>query len=166
MADPGIKKAVFAQEDLPDINVFLEGYLVRYRIASEDRNRSSHWSPLFLVKPDYTYVSGETSIGKSADHINLIWDPVQVYKNDNLIRNALEYDIWLRWDKGDGGDWVYATRVEGTSSIFIIPSTYFINGVDQQLKPNTLTAEIFLKGRPITREKDLLKAYTVGPETV
>lgn len=166
MADPGIKKVIYRQEDLPDINVDLEGYLVRYRIISDDRNRTSHWSPLFLVKPEYTYVAGLTSIGKSADHVNLIWDPVQVYKENNFIRNAVEYDIWLRWDKEDGGDWAYAERVEGTSSVFIIPNTYYINGVDQGTKPNSLTAEIFLKGTPITRDKDLLKVYTIGPETV
>jgi len=166
MADQGIRKAVYRQEDLPEINVDLEGYLVRYRIASEDRNRTSHWSPTFLVKPDYSYVSGSTSIGKSADHVNIIWDPVQVYKDDNLIKNAVEYDVWLKWDKGNGGDWAYAERVEGTSSIFIIPSTYFINGVDQEEKPNSLTVEIFLRGTPIKRDKDLLKVYTIGPETI
>ena len=166
MADAGIRKIIYRQEDLPEINVDLEGYLVRYRIISDDRNRTSHWSPLFLVKPEYTYTSGLTSIGKSADHVNLIWDPVQIYKDNNFIRNAVEYDIWLRWDKEDGGDWVYAERVEGTSSIFIIPNTYFINGVDQGTKPNSLTAEIFLSGTPIRRDKDLLKVYTIGPETV
>lgn len=166
MADAGIRKIIYRQEDLPEINVDLEGYLVRYRVISDDRNRTSHWSPLFLVKPEYTYTSGLTSIGKSADHVNLIWDPVQIYKDNNFIRNAVEYDIWLRWDKEDGGDWVYAERVEGTSSIFIIPNTYFINGVDQGTKPNSLTAEIFLRGTPIKRDKDLLKVYTIGPETV
>lgn len=166
MATPGIKKAVFRQEDLPEINVELEGYLVRYRIVSEDRNRTSHWSPLFLVKPGYSYVTGSTSIGKSADHVNLIWDPVQIYKNENLINLVPEYDIWLRWDREDGGEWSYKERITSTSSVFIIPSTYFIEGVDQQLKPNKLTAEIFLKGTPVTRDKDLLKMYTVGPTTV
>jgi len=166
MADSVIRKAIYRQDALPEINVDLEGYLIRYRIISEDRNRTSHWSPLFLVKPNYNYVSGLTSIGKSADHVNVIWDPVQIYKDNNLIRNATEYDIWLRWDKEDGGDWIYSERVEGTSSIFIIPNTYFINGVDQGAKPNSLTVEIFLKGTPITRDKDLLKVYTIGPETV
>lgn len=168
MADAGIRKIIYRQEDLPDINVNLEGYLVRYRIISDDRNRTSHWSPLFLIKPEYTYTTGTTSIGKSADHVNLIWDPVKIYKDENFIANAIEYDIWLSWDKGEaeGGDWVYAGRVEGTSSIFIIPSTYYINGIDQGAKPNNLTAEIFLKGSPVTRDKDLLKVYTIGPETV
>jgi len=166
MADPGIKKARLNQDSLPDINVDLEGYLVRYRIISEDRNRLSHWSPIFLIKPGYTFVEGSTSIGKSADHVNLIWDPVQIYKDNNFIRNAVEYDIWLRWDREDGGDWLYAERLESTSSIFIIPNTYFINGVDQEKKPNSLTAEIFLRGTPITRDKDFLKVYTIGPETV
>lgn len=166
MADSGIKKIIYRQEDLPAINVNLEGYLVRYRIISDDRNRTSHWSPLFLVKPEYDYVSGSTSIIKTSESVTLIWDQVQIYKDNNLIQNAIEYDIWVRWDKTDGGDWSYATRVEATSTNFIIPNTYFINGVDQQARPNNLTVEIFLKGLPLTREKDLLKVYTIGPETV
>lgn len=166
MSDRGIKKAKILQADLPDIISNLEGYLVRYRIVSEDRNRSSHWSPIFLIKPEYTFVSGQTSIAKSSDHVNLIWDPVIIEKNNNFIKKAKEYDLWLRWDKGDSGDWVYEERIEGTSASIIIPETYFINGVDQLSKPNTLTVEIFLKGSPITRDAVFLKVYTIGPEVV
>lgn len=166
MADKGIRKASFLQQNLPDINVDLEGYLVRYRIVSEDRNRTSHWSPIFLLQPEYTFISGNTDLGKSANHINVIWDPVRIEKDGNFIRNAAEYDIWIRWDKGDNGDWIYEDRVEGNSSIYIIPDTYFIDGIDQESKPNKATIEIFLKGTPITRDTDFLKVYTIGPETV
>lgn len=166
MADKGIRKAVYPQDSLPDINVDLEGYLVRYRIVSEDRNRTSHWSPIFLVKPGYNFVTGNTDLSKVSNHINIIWDPVRIQKDGNDIRTAEEYDIWIRWDKEDGGDWVYEDRIEGNSGIFIIPDTYFINGVDQNSKPNSATIEIFLRGTPITREKDFLKVYTIGPTTV
>lgn len=166
MADAGIKKAAFLQENLPDINVDLEGYLVRYRILSEDRNRTSHWSPTFLVKPNYDFFSGNTDLSKVSNHINIIWDPVRIEKEGNYLRTAREYDIWIRWDKGDNGDWIYEERIEGNSAVFIIPDTYFVNGVDQNSKPNQATIEIFLKGTPITRDKDFLKVYTIGPEVV
>lgn len=167
MADRGIRKAAFLQENLPTINVDVEGYLVRYRIVSEDRNRASHWSPIFLIKPEYDFISGNTSLGtQSAEHINIIWDPVIIEKDGNVIRTAYEYDVWIKWDKGDGGDWKYEGRVDGNSSIYIIPDTYFINGIDQDAKPNTATIEIFLKGTPITRDKDLLKVYSIGPTAV
>jgi len=166
MADSGIKKAAFLQDSLPDINVDLEGYLVRYRIVSEDRNRTSHWSPIFLVKPNYDFFSGNTDLSKVSNHINIIWDPVRIEKDGNYLRIANEYDIWIKWDKGDGGDWIYEERVEGNSAVFIIPDTYFVGGVDQNSKPNQATIEIFLRGTPITRDKDFLKVYTIGPETV
>lgn len=166
MADSGIKKAKVLETNLPDIVSTVEGYLVRYRIVSEDRNRTSHWSPIVLVQPQYTYVPGTTSITKAADHVVLIWDPVTIEKDGNYIRKAHEYDIWLRWDKGDNGDWIYGERIDSNTATFIIPSTYFINGVDQLDKPNQLTVEIFLKGRPITRDASFLKVYTIGPETV
>lgn len=168
MADRGIKKARFLEKNLPDIISNLEGYLVRYRIISEDRNRTSHWSPVYLVKPGYEFVVGQTSLGKSSDHVNIIWDPVTIQKDGNFIRVANEYDIWLRWDKNEpeGGDWVYGERIISNSSTFIIPETYYVGGEDQLSKPNRLTVEIFLKGSPITREANFLKVYTIGPETV
>lgn len=166
MADAGIKKAKVLESSLPDIVSTLEGHLIRYRIVSEDKNRTSHWSPIILIQPEYDYVSGTTSLGKSADHVNVIWDPVVIEKNGNYIRNAKDYDVWLKWDKGDNGDWVYGERISGNSGIFIIPATYFVNKVDQGSKPNQLTVEIFLKGSPISRDSEFLKVYTIGPEAV
>ena len=57
MADRGIKKAVVLSGDLPEP---INGgqYLVRYRIVSEDRNRRSHWSPIY-------YVDSVSTIGES-----------------------------------------------------------------------------------------------------
>lgn len=57
MADKGIKKAVVLSGSLPEP---LDGgqYLVRYRIVSEDRNRRSHWSPIY-------YVDSVSTVGES-----------------------------------------------------------------------------------------------------
>lgn len=42
------KKVVILKKDLPPVNS--DGkYIVRYRIVSDDRNRTSHWSPTYSV---------------------------------------------------------------------------------------------------------------------
>ena len=56
MADAGIKKYRQSPANLPPISSVDEGYTIRYRIISEDRNRVSHWSPVYLVVPNFTYV--------------------------------------------------------------------------------------------------------------
>jgi len=166
VADANLKKATIPLASLPEISVPAEGYFVRSRVISEDRNRTSHWSQIFLLQPEYTFEPGQTSISKAANHVGLVWDPVKIFINNNFIRHALEYDIWLRWDRGDGGEWIYSGRIGGSPATFIIPATYFIDGVDEEKRPNQLTAEIFLKGRPIARTSDFLKVYTIGPEVV
>lgn len=52
MARSGIQKAEVVQSDLPSPVVLPDanlGYFVRYRIVSEDRNSTSHWSPIYMV---------------------------------------------------------------------------------------------------------------------
>lgn len=52
MARSGIQKAEIVQADLPPQVTLPDntsGYFVRYRIVSEDRNLSSHWSPIYIV---------------------------------------------------------------------------------------------------------------------
>ena len=45
MADAGIKKVIVQKKNLPSISGTNNKYIIRYRIVSEDRNRTSHWSP-------------------------------------------------------------------------------------------------------------------------
>jgi hypothetical protein len=59
MADIGIKKAVVLSDNLPESPTLPEEYLVRYRIVSEDRNRRSHWSPIYYLNKVFT--QGEES---------------------------------------------------------------------------------------------------------
>ena len=53
MANEIIKKIKIAQNDLPTINSITEKYDVRYRVISEDKNRTSHWSPSFTLDTQY-----------------------------------------------------------------------------------------------------------------
>jgi hypothetical protein len=166
MADLGIKKIRVRQEDLPSIDVNEQGYVLRYRIVSDDKNRVSQWSPINIIVPDYTYVSGDISFNKSGQVATFAWDSVSIQKNGNEIRKAHEFDIWVRWDRNDSGDWLYKQRIDGTSISFPIPDTYTIGGVVQGSAPNKASLEIYLKGNPITRDSNLLLVYEDGPHTV
>jgi len=169
MADV-IKKAVVLENNLPPVNVQTEGHSVRYRIVSEDRNRSSHWSPIYTVRPDYELATpGFLVVEKNESHILLIWNPVSLNKNGNFVKKASEYNVWLRWHKSDEGDWLFSERVEGTSLTVLPVDTYTINGVDQETQPNRLDVEIYLVGTPNVRSDDpnaFLKAYYKNDTTI
>ena len=166
MVDSGIKKSKVLKKDLPTINSLQEGYEVRYRVVSEDKNRTSHWSPITLVQPDYTFISGEIDFNKSGNIVTSIWDQVEIKKNSTLIEIASEYDIWVRFDRNDSGDWIYKQRVQGNIINIIIPTTYTINGVVQVDSPNKYSIEVYLKGTPISRDTSFLRVYQDGPHTV
>lgn len=166
MADLGIKKIRIRQENFPSIDVNEQGYILRYRIVSDDKNRVSQWSPINIIVPDYDYVSGSIEFHKAGNIASVAWDSVSIQKDGNEIRKAKEYDIWLMFDRNDGGDWIYKERIEGTSISFPIPNTYSIAGIVQGSPPNRVTIEIYVKGNPITRDSNLLLVYEDGPHTV
>lgn len=85
-----VKKAIVPKESLPPVDSETAGYVVRYRIISEDKNRTSHWSPTFVTNavPTET-VNGALSI--TASIITAVWD-------DELNRPA--YDIFVKFDSG------------------------------------------------------------------
>jgi hypothetical protein len=166
MADEVIKKVKINQDDLPTINSITEKYDVRYRIVSEDKNRTSHWSPIINIDPQYTYVSGNISIVSSAI-TTVAWDTVTVKIGNNVIRQAKDYDVWVKWSKAPGdGDWNYIQRVSGNSISLVHPSTFYINGIDQVDAPNRVTIEIYLKGQPTTRDSTNLLVYTPAIHTI
>jgi hypothetical protein len=161
-----IKKARIVEDRLPAINSITQGYEIRYRIVSEDKNRTSHWSPIFLVQPEFTYVSGSIDHIKNEGLNTVIWSPVQIKKDEFLIKEETVYDLWVRWDRNDGGDWSYNSRVIGTSIILLQPEEYLIDGVAQPSAPNRLSVEVYLKGSPVSRNTDFLRVYEGGPWTV
>ena len=170
MADV-IKKAVVLEPNLPPVNTQTEGYSVRYRIVSEDRNRSSHWSPIYNLQANYTLETfGLLVVEKNASHVLVIWNPVSIKKNGTLVKKATEYDVWLNWHRSDDdGDWLLFERVEGTSLTILPVDTYTINGVEQPSPPNRLDVEIYLVGSPPIRSDApdaFLKAYSKYDTTI
>ena len=166
MAEEVIKKVKVSQDILPTINSITERYDVRYRIISEDKNRTSHWSPIINIDPQYTYVSGNIFISSSG-LTTVAWDAVTIKIGDQVIRQAKDYDVWVKWSKAAGaGDFKYFERVSSNSITLVHPPTFYIDGVDQEQSPNRVTVEIYLKGEPITRDSTNLLVYSPAIHTI
>jgi hypothetical protein len=90
VATPGIKNVVVSSQDLPAVNSNNE-YIVRYRIVSDDKNRYSQWSPMFLVQGnDVTEVDADASV--SGRVISIVWsDP----------EPRAGYDVFVKFDSGN-----------------------------------------------------------------
>jgi hypothetical protein len=166
MANDIIKKIKIEQDNLPTISSLTEKYDVRYRIISEDKNRTSHWSPIVAIDPGYVYESGNISI-VSSGITTVAWDSVTVKIGAQTVRQAKDYDVWVKWSKAAGnGDWNYVQRISGNSINLVHPTTFYINGVDQASAPNRITVEVYLKGEPITRSSVNLLVYNPAMHTI
>jgi hypothetical protein len=166
MANEIIKKIKITQDSLPAINSITEKYDVRYRIVSEDKNRTSHWSPIINIDPQYIYVPGNITI-VSSGVTTVAWDTVTIKIGTTTIRQAKDYDVWVKWSRAAGlGDWNYVQRISGNSITLVHPTTFYIDGVNQALAPNRVTIEIYLKGEPITRDTTNLRVYNPAMHTI
>jgi hypothetical protein len=96
MADAGIKKVIVQKKNLPSISGIDNKYIVRYRIVSDDKNRTSHWSPQYKIgAPVISTVNHSIVVDSAANVIRLVWDQV---------KDISGYDIYVKWDSGD---WEY-----------------------------------------------------------
>jgi hypothetical protein len=127
MADV-VKKVIV--ENVP--KVYNSGYTIRYRIVSEDKNRTSHWSPMhtFERPPEVSIptipdsVDGEI-VFLSNRQISASWAET----NTNSI-----YEIFLKWDFEDN----YANDLVGWNYIRTVSSPTYSTLVPLN-PPNPLT---------------------------
>lgn len=54
MANETVKKVIIPLSELPAGSPIVDGYIVRFRIVSDDRNRRSHWSPAYVIYENQT----------------------------------------------------------------------------------------------------------------
>lgn len=132
MADTGIKIATIKKNDLPPVGV-LNNHLVRYRIVSEDKNRSSHWSPVYsVIANDPLDVAG--GIDVTANSITAVWG------DSDVLSDKEAYDVFAKFD--DGAYKYYGTTTShgfsflntGTSSVTVVIQ---IEGIVKEIN-NTL----------------------------
>lgn len=88
MADQGIKKIIVKKSSLPALDFDNVGYVFRYRVISEDKNRTSQWSPINIVlDSSIEPVSGALQISEAITTV--VW-------GDEL--NRPKYDIFVGFD--------------------------------------------------------------------
>lgn len=103
MSDITVKKVIIKKQDLPAFNGELQSYLVRYRVVSEDRNRTSHWSPRYKVNvepeinretvPPEAWIPHSVVPSENKQIINIVWTPPANLKPD--------FDLYVKWGADD-----------------------------------------------------------------
>ena len=96
-------------------------HIVRFRVISEDRNRISDWSPIFLFDsvgqiPSASVTYKLTETGSAPKLLTLVWTGDYVTYNRPLDANH-QHDIFVSWSLGP---YEYLGRQAGNS--FSIPA--------------------------------------------
>jgi hypothetical protein len=100
MPDVGIKRVIIPHSELPPLDSDTESYNVRYRIVSDDKNRTSHWSQINIIEVNpFSEVDGDLII--LSNTIQAVW-------GDENSRP--KYDVFVSFD---GNDFIY----HGTSAV-------------------------------------------------
>jgi len=158
-------KLTIGKENFQDVDAYTGNVYLRYRIVSEDKNRSSYWSPIFEIEPPVYYVQGllqlpGTIIGiKNTGYVTLAWDSVSIYDNENLSRlgELMSYDIWIQYGGNNmvnAGPWIYKERISTTSVSLVTPPTYSYidsNGISQTATTRQIKVEIHRNVNPVIR---------------
>jgi hypothetical protein len=102
VADSPIKKVIIKKEDLPAFDGANQAYTVRYRVVSEDKNRTSHWSPYYSVAKD-SPEQVACSVQVIENSVTMVWK-----QPTSVIR---QYDIYF---KLNNGSWQYIASSAST----------------------------------------------------
>ena len=84
------KKVIIEKKDLPPLSPNGE-YLIRYRIISEDKNRTSHWSPIYTLDATPYIDAVSSNIEVTPSDIILTWGDAN---------KASLYDIFISYKVG------------------------------------------------------------------
>jgi len=184
MATSGPRKAIVQESELPTLSFFKDGtngYRVRYRIASEDRNRFSHYSPIYTVRPNYKFQRPEArdldeiAINRpgNSPYLTVAWQKVSVLNRvtNNFIKTADLYDVWLRWDVDEANAvWVLADRVDGNQLGLVIPKSYTLATTPSPTviseEPTRLSVEIYIRANPASRNNSSFLVYKLDNENI
>jgi hypothetical protein len=140
-------KVIIKKEDLPPISVDDTGYNLRVRLISQDRNRSSFWTPLITIEvpavDSIQYVIKKESIGTKT--LNVIWDDTQ---------NNKEYDIYVKWYMSPGdvdATWIYKGSTFSNNYSLIDPDAHSYQVSVQTITyPKMYTSRYSLFTSPVT----------------
>jgi hypothetical protein len=155
------KKLIIPRESLPTINSSNNGYQVRFRITTEDKNRFSAWSQIFNVVSNliYDFNPSNINIARSGNRFTIVWDPVIVRTTEHVLSTLQEYDLWVQWSKGEiNAEWIYLERVMSNTKTIFLPSEYYlfdsVTGAKTLIEeePDRLYVEVYVPADPPIRE--------------
>lgn len=126
MADKNIKKVIIPPEKLLSANVeegaLVAKYLVRYRVISEDKTRTSAWSPKYAVEARTVQnIIGESvvpyTIFSNGDRLTLSWTTPDVLTSPT-------FDIYVSWseDNSTWDDYIFAGTASAESFTIAVES--------------------------------------------
>jgi hypothetical protein len=110
MASARVKKVIIPKGSLPAVGPNND-YLVRYRIVSEDKNRSSHWSHLWRL-PAQPVDEGSGGVEVRESMITITW------QDNPSSSDKKTYDILI---SVDGSDFEYIGSTQEHTYTFIKP---------------------------------------------
>lgn len=109
--DQGIKKVIIPKAELPAVFGPENKYVVRYRFVSEDKNRTSHWSPQYKISPLLIEsIQHSTTVSEDKNIITVVWEAVE---------GISQYDVFASWSEGA---WEYVATV-GTNTFVSLKRT-------------------------------------------
>lgn len=119
MAEQVIKKIVIPKKDLPPLDGNNLQYSIKFRILSDDKNRSSYWSPIYNISVDAEAPTDITHIvhhDNNTDLITAVWTLPAILTEtpttaENIQANLKEFDVYVQWDLEP---WKYVTTVNNT----------------------------------------------------
>lgn len=139
MSNSKIKKVVISRENLPSLGFVNGKYNIRYRLISEDRNRISHWSPIYeiplLNTVDLTKTKGTTTVTKDSVNkitsIRSIWTPPADLKTNT-------FDVYYRLSKSSqtlsDTPYIYAHGISSTSYDLVVSTDETADGYAGQFQ--------------------------------
>lgn len=160
--DQGIKKIIIPKSELPgflgkkfiDENgdlLEINKYILRYRFISEDKNRTSHWSPAYKINAQDTAqeILNSMIVNTNDKIINLVWQPQN---------NVSEYHIYVWWnndlDENGDPDWQYYAATTSTNYSIVYPTSKTYVKIAVQVK--TIPLQRFVSATLFENEGSLI----------
>lgn len=122
--DKGIKNVVIKKESLGKVTE-KNSVVLRFRIVSEDKNRKSAYSQIFVAE------SGEVALGLG--DINIIGNTIMVNWSAGEISTQIIYDVFVGFDSStptfvaSTGSSNYSFIKTGTTSVRVVVQASTIN---------------------------------------
>jgi hypothetical protein len=128
MADKGIKNVIIKKELLGKVTSS-NSRVVRFRLVSEDKNRKSAYSKIFITNSDVVIV------GVGTGDLNLIRNTIMANWSSGQISTQIVYDVFVGFDGaipsyvGSTASQNYSFLKDGTQSVRIVIQASSINPV-------------------------------------